>query len=225
MRFGVLTRGSRLREQAGAPERQRAHRDGTLRDAAQRCDVRHSVADLGQGALQAQGKRSARRCRHHASCRSLEQRDTNAVFEVAHCDAYGRLRDAETFGNRRHVVLLGQRHERTNASLVGQHAEYRGIAHGALLDKGPELGASALHLGMHPPCAHEQRATVFVQQHASRAAFEQLDAELVFELVNGARDRGLRAKQGGAGLIRAAVIGNREECSQVAQLRLHVFRV
>jgi hypothetical protein len=119
------------------------------------------MTDLGQGALQAQRKRSARRCRHHASCRSLEQRDTNAFFEVAHCDAYGGLRDAETFGNGRHVVLLGQRDECANAPLVRQHAEYRGIAYGAFLNKRGKLRASALHLDTHTPCTHEERATVF----------------------------------------------------------------
>ena len=212
-----------LREQARTTERQRAHHDRALRDAAQRCDVGHGVPDLGQGALQAQGKRCARRCRHHAACRSLEQRDTDAVLEVAHCDAHGRLRDAQAFGNRRHVVLVGERHKRTNASLVGQHAEYRGIAHAALLDQGGELCASALHFGVYPPGAHEEGATAFGQEHSPRTALEQLDAELVLELVDGARNRGRRAKQGGAGPIRAALIGNREESSQVAQLGLHLF--
>ena len=75
---------------------------------------------------------------------------------------------------------------------------------------------------MHASCAHEERATVFGQEHSSRAALEQLNAKLMFELVNGARNCGLRAKQGGAGLICAAVIGNRKERSQVAQLRLHL---
>jgi hypothetical protein len=76
---------------------------------------------------------------------------------------------------------------------------------------------------MHPPRANEKRATVFGQEHPPRAALEQLDAELVFELVNGARNRRRRAKQGGAGPIRATLIGNREERSQVAQLRLRLF--
>ena len=121
------------------------------------------------------------------------------------------------------MVLLGPRHERSNASLMGKHPEYSGIAHAALPDERSELGASALHLGMHPPRAHEEGTTVFGQEHPPRAALEQLDPELVFELVNGARNRRRRPKQGGPSPICAALIGNREERSQVAQLRLHLF--
>jgi len=121
------------------------------------------------------------------------------------------------------MVLLGQCHERSNASLVGKHPEYSGIAHATLPDERSEFGASALHLGMHPLCAHEEGATVFGQQHSPRAALEQLDPELAFELVNGARNRGRRPKQGGASPICAALMGNREERSQVSQLGLHLF--
>ena len=44
-----------------------------------------------------------------------------------------------------------------------------------------------------------------------RAAFEQLDAELAFQLANRTRDCGLGAKQRGTCLTRAASIGNRED--------------
>ena len=84
-------------------------------------------------------------------------------------------------------MLLRQRDECPNAPLVCQHAEYRGIANaGALIDESSEVRASALNFGMHAPCANEQRATIFGEEHSSRAALEQLDAKLGFELSNGA---------------------------------------
>ena len=107
---------------------------------------------------------------------------------------------------------------------MGQHAEYGSIAHAALVDEACELGARALHFGMHSPCANEQSTTIFGKKHSPRAAFEQFHAELAFQLVYRPRNRRLGAKQRGAGPIRAALIGNREECSQVAQLGLHLCR-
>jgi hypothetical protein len=84
--------------------------------------------------------------------------------------------------------------------------------------------ARALHLGLHAPCPHEQRATVFGQQHPARAALEQLDAELLLDLVDGPGDGGLRPEQRGAGPIRAALIGDGKERPHLAQLGLHRFR-
>ncbi len=215
--------GDGLRKEASASERQRADCNGTLCSAAQRRDVCNRVADLGQCALQPQRQRRARRRGHHASCRSLEQRDADAVLHLAHRDAHGGLGDAEALGNRRHVVLLRERDERTNTSLMCQHAEYRSIAHAALVREGGELATRPLHFSMRSSCADEERAPIFRQQHPPGAAFEQLDAELVFELVNRTRNRRRGAKQGGTRPIRAALIGNREERSQVTQLRLHLF--
>jgi hypothetical protein len=104
-----------------------------------------------------------------------------------------------------------------------EHPEYRSIAHAALSREGGDLAARELHFGTRPPCAHEERATAFRKEHAPRAAFEKLDTELAFQLVNRTRNRGLGAKQGGTRPIHAALIGNREERSYVAQLRLHRF--
>jgi len=59
------------------------------------------------------------------------------------------------------------------------------------------------------------------QQPAARPPLEQLDAQLAFELVDGARYRRLRTKQRGTGPIRADLVGDGEECAQVAQLGLH----
>jgi hypothetical protein len=120
-------------------------------------------------------------------------------------------------------MLFRQCDKRTNASLMSQHAEYRRIAYTALGREGGELAAGALHFGMRPPSAHQERSPAFGKEHAPRAAFEELDAELAFQLVNRTRNRGLGAKQGGTRPIHAALIGNREERSHVAQLRLHRF--
>src|SRR5207249_11378771 len=116
------------------------------------------------------------------------------------------LRNAEALGNRRHVVLLRKCHERTNASLMRQHAEYRGIAHATLVREGGDLATRPLHFGMHPLCADEERATIFRKEHSPRAAFEQLHAELAFQLVYRTRNRGRGAKQGGTRPSRATLI-------------------
>ena len=120
-------------------------------------------------------ERSSRCRRHHASCRSLEERDADAVLELADCHAHGRLGDAEAFGNGRHVVLLGQRDECTNASFMGQHAEYRGIAHAALLEEGSDArcGRAA---SPHAPAARARGARDRTPSGAfPRATFEQLE--------------------------------------------------
>src|SRR5438876_7275650 len=88
----------------------------------------------------------------------------------------------------------------------GQHAEYRGIAHAALLDDGCEVGARALHFGVHALRAHVQRAAIFGEEHSPRPAFEQLHAKLAFELVYRARDCRLRAKQCGTRSICATLL-------------------
>jgi len=49
-----------------------------------------------------------------------------------------------------------------------------------------ELAACALHFGMHPPCPHEESPTIFRKEHSPHAAFEQLHAELAFQLHSGA---------------------------------------
>jgi hypothetical protein len=70
---------------------------------------------------------------------------------------------------------------------------------------------------------HETRRAA-PKERAPGAAFEQLDAELAFHPVNRTRNRGPGAKQGGTRPIDAALVGNREERSYVAQLRLHRLR-
>jgi hypothetical protein len=81
--------------------------------------------------------------------------------------------------------------------------------------------ARALHLGAHALCANQQPAAVLGQQHSTRAALEELDAEYVLQLVDRARHGRLRPEQRDAGAVRAALVGDREERSKLAQLGLH----
>src|SRR5205085_12286677 len=123
-------------------------------------------------------------------CRPFEGHDADALLHLAHRDADRGLRDAEALRNRRHVVLLRKCDERTDASLVGQHAEYRSIAYAALGRESSELATCALRFTMRPPRTHEKRATALRKEHAPRAAFEELDPEVAFQLVNRTRNRG-----------------------------------
>jgi hypothetical protein len=122
------------------------------------------------------------------------------------------------------MVLLGERNEGANPSLVRQHAEYRRIAHVALLYERGDLGSRALHLRMHATRADEQRATVFRQEHPAGTALEEFDTEVALELVDRSRHGGLRAEQCGASAIGAALIGNGKERSQMAELGLHFLK-
>ena len=207
--------GDRLGQEARAAEGQGAHVHHALVEAPQRRDVRGGVADLGHGPLQAKGERRAGGRGDHPARRALEQRRADAFLQLPHGHADGRLRDADALRHRRHVVLVAQRHEGAHAPLVREHVEDRRIALASLARDGGDLGARVLHLRLHPLRPHQQRAAELGQQHAARAALEQRDVEFPLELADRPRDGRLRAKDGGARAVRAALLGDGEECAKV----------
>jgi hypothetical protein len=104
---------------------------------------------------------------------------------------------------------------KAHAALRRQQAEYRCVTI-AFLRERRELGTRTLHFRMDAARPHRKSSTVFGDEHTSRTPFEERDAELGLQPVNRTRHGRLCTEQGEARAIGAAVIGNREECSQLA---------
>ena len=127
---------------------------------------------LGQRALHAKGERGARVRRYHPARGALEQPHADAAFQLAERHAHRGLRDPETLGDRRHMVLLGQRDEGTQAPLVHEHVEDGCVADLLLAGDRSDIAARVLHLLVDPLRADEERAAVLGEQHAACAALE-----------------------------------------------------
>lgn len=119
-------------------------------------------------------------------------------------------------------MLLGQRHECPQPLLTNGKKEYRGIPDSDLRPgTRHEIPPRGFHFQMRAACPSQQRAAERRGQHASRAAFEQVDAELALQLVDRSRHGGLSAEKRRCGPVHATVIHDREERPKVGDAELH----